>query len=181
MKSRVGAAAAIQGILSSVTSRGSLAEKSVTRKIGHVRGHVIMAGFKHQRHYAVESLDEIKIGHVIITVDPAVTHSLRSPIPCGHPFPAAVRGLATYASEVRPFQAMRKAGVLRASTLVCALDDDGESLLVATSARKKNNDVTMMRSHVRVLASRGGLDLGEREAGFITPAERESRGRESLA
>ena len=32
----------------------------------------------------------------------------------------------------------------RASTLVCALDDDGDNLLVAMSARKQNNDLRIL-------------------------------------
>jgi len=127
------AASVVQGILSSVTSREGLAERSVTRKISHVRGHVIVAGFKYLGQYAVESLDEMKVAHVIIAVDPAVTHSLQ------------LSGeLAIHASAGRPFQALREAGVHRASTLVCALDDDGDNLLVAMSARKQNNDVRIL-------------------------------------
>ena len=53
-----------------------------------------------------------------------------------------------------PFLALREAGVHRASTLICALDDDGDNLLVAMSARKQNNGV-------RILTVVGDRDLAE--------------------
>ena len=54
------AASVIQGIVTSVTSRESLREREMTRKIGHERGHVIVAGFSYLGQYAVEWLDEMR-------------------------------------------------------------------------------------------------------------------------
>jgi Trk K+ transport system NAD-binding subunit len=127
------AASVIQGIVTSVTSRESLRERGMTRKIGHERGHVIVAGFNYLGQYAVEWLDEMKVNYVIITEDPSVAHSLQ------------LSGeLAIHTSGSRPFLALREAGVHRASTLVCALDDDSDNLLVAMSARKQNNDLRIL-------------------------------------
>jgi voltage-gated potassium channel len=127
------AASIVQGILTSVVNREILRERSVTRKIGHVRGHVIVAGFNYLGKYAVEWLHEMKVDHVIITVDSSVARSLQ------------LSGeLAIHASASRSFQALREAGVHRASTLVCALDDDGDNLLVAMNARRQNNNVRIL-------------------------------------
>jgi Trk K+ transport system NAD-binding subunit len=127
------AASVIQGIVTSVTSRESLRERGMTRRIGQERDHVIVAGFNHLGQYVVEWLDEMKVDYVIITVDPSAARSLQ------------LSGeLAIYASGSRPFLALREAGVQRASTLVCALDDDGDNLLVAMSARKRNNELRIL-------------------------------------
>jgi Trk K+ transport system NAD-binding subunit len=127
------AASVIQGIVTSVTGRETLRERSVTRMIGRVQGHVIVAGYNYLGKYAVEWLDEMKVDHVIITVDPSLARSLQ------------LSGeLAIHESASRPFQALREAGAHRASTLVCALDDDGDNLLVAMSARKQSNDLRIL-------------------------------------
>jgi voltage-gated potassium channel len=127
------AASIVQGILTSVISREALRERSVTRKIDHERGHVIVAGFNYLGKYSVEWLHDVRVDHVIITVDAAVAHSLQ------------LSGeLAIHASASRSFQALREAGVDKASTLICALDDDGDNLLVAMNARKQNKDVRIL-------------------------------------
>ena len=127
------AASVVQGIVTSVTSRENLRERRTTRKIGHARGHVIVAGYNYLGKYAAEWLHEMKVEHVVITPDPSVAQSLQ------------LSGeLAVLASATRSFQGLREAGVHRASTLVCALDDDGDNLLVAMSARKQNKDVRIL-------------------------------------
>jgi Trk K+ transport system NAD-binding subunit len=127
------AASIVQGILTSVMSREALRERSVTRKVNHERGHVVVAGFNYLGKYAVEWLHDVRVDHVIITVDAAVAHSLQ------------LSGeLAIHASASRSFQALKEAGVDRASTLICALDDDGDNLLVAMNARKQNKDVRIL-------------------------------------
>jgi voltage-gated potassium channel len=127
------AASVVQGIVTSVTSREDLRERRMTRKIGHARGHVIVAGYSYLGKYAVEWLHEMKVEHVVITPDPSVAQSLQ------------LSGeLAVLASATRSFQGLREAGVRRASALVCALDDDGDNLLVAMSARKQNSGVRIL-------------------------------------
>jgi voltage-gated potassium channel len=127
------AASIVQGILTSVMSREALRERSVTRKIEHERGHVIVVGFNYLGKYSVEWLHDVKVDHVIITTDAAIAHALQ------------LSGeLATYASASRSFQALKEAGVDKASTLICALDDDGDNLLVAMNARKQNKDVRIL-------------------------------------
>ncbi len=127
------AASIVQGILTSVVSKETLRERSVARKIAHARGHVIVAGFSYLGKYSAEWLHRVRVEHVIITVDPSVARTLQ------------LSGeLAIPATASRSFQALRDAGVQRASTLVCALDDDGDNLLVSMNARNQNKDVRIL-------------------------------------
>jgi voltage-gated potassium channel len=137
------AASLVQGIITSVISRETLLERRLERKIEHVRGHVIVAGYSYLGKYSVEWLDDVKVDHVIITVDAAVAHTLQ-----------LSRELALHASASRSFQALREAGVKRASNLICALDDDEDNLLVSMNARKQNNEL-------RILTVVGDRDLAE--------------------
>jgi len=93
------------------------------------------------------------VDYVIITVDRSVARSLQ------------LSGqLAIYASGSRPFLALREAGVIRASTLVCALDDDGDNLLLAMSARKQNNDLrilTVVTDRDLVESAKASSDIDE--------------------
>ncbi|MGI0134695.1 MAG: potassium channel family protein [Candidatus Micrarchaeaceae archaeon] len=127
------AASIIQGILTSVISRDALRERRLKRKIEHMRGHVIVAGYNYLGKYAAESLREMNVNRVVITVDAAIAHSLQQ---SGE--------LVVHATATRSFQGLREAGVGRASTLICALDEDGDNLLVAMNARKQNNAVRIL-------------------------------------
>jgi Trk K+ transport system NAD-binding subunit len=127
------AASVVQGILTSVISREALRQRRLSRKIEHLRDHVIVAGYSYLGKYAVESLKEMNVEHVIITVDPALARSLQQS-----------NQLVIQATASRSFQALKEAGVGRASTLICALDDDGDNLLVAMNARKQNNAVRIL-------------------------------------
>jgi voltage-gated potassium channel len=137
------AASIVQGILTAVISKETLRERSVARKIAYAKGHVIVAGYNYLGKYAAEWLHQVRVDHVIITVDPSVARSLQ------------LSGeLAINSPASRSFQALGDAGVQRASTLICALDDDGDNLLVAMSARKLSKDV-------RILTVVGDRDLAE--------------------
>lgn len=127
------AASVVQGILTSVISREALRERLLGRKVEHLRGHVIVVGYNYLGKYAVESLREMNVERVIITVDSAIAHSLQRS-----------NQLVIQATASRSFQALREAGVERASTLICALDDDGDNLLVAMNARKQNNAIRIL-------------------------------------
>ena len=127
------AASIVQGILTSVISREALRERRLKRKIGHLQGQVIVAGYNYLGKYAVESLRQMRIDRVVITVDPTIAQSLQQ---SGE--------LVIQATASRSFKALREAGVERASTLICALDDDGDNLLVAMNARKQNNAVRIL-------------------------------------
>jgi Trk K+ transport system NAD-binding subunit len=137
------AASIVQGILTSVINREALRERRLTRKIGHLRGHVIVAGFSYLGKYVVESLRGMNVDYVVITVDPGIAHSLQM---SGE--------LVIHSEASRSFQALRQAGVEKASTLICALDDDGDNLLVAMNTRNQNNNV-------RILTIVGDRDLAE--------------------
>jgi len=49
-----------------------------------------------------------------------------------------------HAQITRSYESLKEAGVERASTLVCAFDDDADNLLVAMNARKMTKDIRIL-------------------------------------
>jgi voltage-gated potassium channel len=136
------AASIVQSIITVAISREILREQLVGKRIQRMEGHVVLAGYSYLGKYVSEWLAHMKVRQVIITRDRSSAKAA-----------TAMGLLAIEAPTTRSFEALNKARVDRASTLVCCLDDDADNLLVAMNARKLNRDLRiLMVVHDREIA-----------------------------
>jgi Trk K+ transport system NAD-binding subunit len=127
------AASIVQSIITAAISREILREQLVGKKIQRMEGHVVLLGYSYLGKYVSEWLAHMKVRQVIITRD---RNSAKAVTALGLP--------VIEAPTTRSFDALKRARVDRASTLVCCLDDDADNLLVAMNARKLNRDLRIL-------------------------------------
>ncbi|MDG6925774.1 MAG: NAD-binding protein [Nitrososphaerota archaeon] len=127
------AASIIQSTITSVISKNLLREQLMRKRIGRLEDHAIIAGYSYLGKYVSEWLTRTGVRQVIIARDPSSAKA------------AVAEGLlAIDAPTTRSFEVLNEARAKKASTLVCAFDDDGDNLLVAMSARKLNPDLRVI-------------------------------------
>lgn len=127
------AASIVQSTITTAMRRDILREQLIRKRIGRLEGHVITIGYGYLGKYISEWLSHMKVRQVIITRNRSTAKEAVSK-----------HLLAIEAPTTRAFEALKEARVDRASTLICALDDDGDNLLVAMSARKLNKDIRIL-------------------------------------
>jgi voltage-gated potassium channel len=127
------AASIVQSTITTAMNKDILREQLVRKKIGRLEGHVIVAGYSYLGKYVTEWLEHLNVGHAVISRDPISGKTVRS---------AGL--LAIHAPTTRSYESLKESGVERASTLVCAFDDDADNLLVAMNARKMNKDIRIL-------------------------------------
>src|SRR5579872_4838060 len=110
----VGAGASIvEGTVSTVVS-GDLARSEAQRhQISRLKDHVIVFGYGHLGKYVAQKLDEIGFDYVVLTRDPNIYHDL------------VRKGVfAILEIEAHPIEALKDAGIEKASTVVVAHSED---------------------------------------------------------
>lgn len=111
---------------------GNLRHKKVQEKIDKLHNHVIICGFGRNGKQAAQKLEAYKKGYVVIEMNEEVVERFYDE---KHLF---VHGNANE-DEV-----LIKAGIERASTLICALPSDADNLFIVLSARQINKDLKII-------------------------------------
>ena len=119
----VGAGASIvQSMVSSVVS-GELAKGEVEKRlISKLSDHVIVYGFTHMGRYVADKLDEIGFDYVVITKNQEAYHELLSK-----------DAYATLEHELQPIEALKSAGIEKASMVIVSHLNDPDNLLFILS------------------------------------------------
>jgi voltage-gated potassium channel len=111
---------------------GNLIQKRVEKKIQKLHDHIIVCGYGRNGQQAVHKLKAFNKPFVIIEKDEEV--------------------FSRYSNESYPFihgnasedENLKKAGIERASTLICALPSDADNLFIVLSARQIKNDLKII-------------------------------------
>jgi voltage-gated potassium channel len=128
------AASIVQSTVTTAMSRELLREQLVNKRIGRLRGHVIVAGYSYLGKYVVEALDRIDIkDRIIIVKDNTYVKSLQS---------AGL--LAVYASTEKAYEILNQIKVQNATSIICTYEDDGDNLLMAMNAKKLNKEIRVV-------------------------------------
>ncbi|PSN85093.1 hypothetical protein B9Q02_07665 [Candidatus Marsarchaeota G1 archaeon BE_D] len=104
-----------------------MSEELVANMISKMQNHVIVMGYKYLGMYVVERLKQLALDFVVLVRDESQLPSLHK------------EGIPAIGSPIaRSYQALLKAGVERASAIICTFDDDGDNLLAILNAKKLN-------------------------------------------
>jgi voltage-gated potassium channel len=104
-----------------------MSEELVSNMISKMQNHVIVMGYKYLGVYVVERLRELGLEFVVLVRDESQVPALYKD------------GIPALGSPVaRSYQALVRAGVTRASSIICTFDDDGDNLLTILNAKKAN-------------------------------------------
>jgi voltage-gated potassium channel len=130
----VGAGASIvQETVSAVVSGDLAKTEALKHEITRLKNHVIVFGYGHLGKYVAQKLDDIGFDYVVLTRDPNTFHDL------------AARNIYTVLEvETHPIEALKKAGIEKASTVVVAHMEDSSNMMVILSARKLRPDVRII-------------------------------------
>lgn len=111
--------------------------------VSRMENHVIVMGYKFLGIYVVEKLKEMGVEFVVLVRDESQLPFLYK------------EGIPAMGSPVaRSFSALREAGILRASSIICTFDDDGDNMLTILNAKKIN-------PKIRAITIVNDRDLGE--------------------
>lgn len=111
---------------------GNLKHKKVQAKIDTLQNHVIVCGYGRNGQQAVHKLEAYKKAYVVIEMNEDVVQKFYDE---KHLF---VHGNAN------EDETLLKAGIERASTLICALPSDADNLFVVLSARQINSKLKII-------------------------------------
>lgn len=111
---------------------GNIRHKKVQQKIDNLRDHVIICGFGRNGKQATQKLEAYNKAYVVIEMDEEIVERNYDE---DHLF---VTGNANE-DEV-----LLKAGIERASTLICALPSDSDNLFIVLSARQINKNLKII-------------------------------------
>ncbi len=111
---------------------GNIRYKKVQEKIDHLHGHIIVCGFGRNGQQAVHKLEAYNQDYVVVEKNEAIVERFYDE---NHLF---VQGNAN------EDETLLRAGIERASTLICALPSDADNLFVVLSARQMNKDLKII-------------------------------------
>ena len=105
---------------------GNIKQKIVQKKIDALQNHIIVCGFGRNGKQAVQKLLDYKQPFVVVELDEEVVNrSICEEMPFVH-------------GNASEDEILVKAGIDRASTLICALPSDADNLFIVLSARQMN-------------------------------------------
>ena len=111
---------------------GNLKQKRVQKKIDSLRDHVIVCGYGRNGKQAVEKLADYKKEFVVVEIDEQIVERFLN---------TEILYILGNADED---EILIKAGIERASTLICALPSDADNLFVVLSARQINPNLKII-------------------------------------
>ncbi len=111
---------------------GNLKQKSMQRKIDQLNDHIIVCGYGRNGKQAVEKLLNYNQPFVVVEMNEDVVQR-------------AMNGDKLFViGNADEDEVLRKAGIERASTLICALPSDADNLFIVLSARQLNKDLRII-------------------------------------
>jgi len=110
---------------------GNLRMKKVQKQIDTLDGHVIVCGYGRNGQQAVHKLKDYNREHVVIELDEEIIGRFSN-------------GTLFVHGNANEDEVLHKAGVERASTVICALPNDADNLFVVLSARQINKNLKII-------------------------------------
>jgi len=127
------AASIVQSTVSAAVRREMLAEEATKLKVKGMKGHVIVMGYKFLGKYVVEALKALGLDYVVLVRDASQLDALR------------LEGIPAMSSPVtHTYEALREAGIEKASAVITTFDDDGDNLLTILNAKRLNSSVKVI-------------------------------------
>jgi voltage-gated potassium channel len=111
---------------------GNLREKRAHKMIDKMEGHVILCGFGRNGKQAAQKLLDYKQDFVIIEHNHEVVEKFSE------------EDMLFVEGNANEDEVLVEAGILRASTLICALPSDADNLFIVLSARQINPDLKII-------------------------------------
>lgn len=111
---------------------GNFKRKKVQQKIDLLKGHVIVCGYGRNGHQAVQKLEAYKKEYVVIEMNEQIVEHEQED------------GKLFIEGNAVEDEVLLLAGLIRASTLICALPSDADNLFVVLSARQLNPDLKII-------------------------------------
>ncbi len=111
---------------------GNLREKKAHKMIDKMEGHVIVCGFGRNGKQAAQKLLDYKQDFVIIEKNHEVVDKF------------ADDGMLFIEGNANEDEVLLEAGILRATTLICALPSDADNLFIVLSARQINPNLKII-------------------------------------
>lgn len=130
----VGAGAGIvEGTINAVVSGDLAKTEALKHEITRLKNHVIVFGYGHLGKYVAQKLDDIGFDYVVLTRDPSTYHNL-----------AGKNIYAVLEIETHPIEALKQAGIDKASTVVVAHNEDPSNMMAILSTRKLRPDIRII-------------------------------------
>jgi voltage-gated potassium channel len=108
--------------------------RKVMGSIDHLNNHVIICGFGRNGQQAAQTLRYHGKEFVVIEKHESMLAK------AFHDFP----GLLYLQGDATDDELLRKAGILRANSLICSLPEDADNVFIVLSARSLNNDIRII-------------------------------------
>jgi len=130
----VGSAASIlQSLISTVTKKEFFMNQIDSIKVNTMSNHIIVMGYSFLGKYVAEKLTDMGLEYVVVAKDAEQVEIARS------------KGIVAISSQVNlVYDALKKAGVERASSLVSTYDDDGDNMLSVMVAKQLNPKIRLV-------------------------------------
>lgn len=122
----------ISEYLLSSSNIGNIRQKKVQQKIDNLRNHVIICGFGRNGMQAADKLEAYNKEYVVIEKDEDVVERFQD------------KDRLFVTGNANEDEFLLKAGIERASTLICALPSDADNLFIVLSARQINKDLKII-------------------------------------
>jgi voltage-gated potassium channel len=127
------AASLLQSLVLSVTKKEFFMNQVDRIKLSTMSNHVIVMGYSFLGKYVAEKLKDMGTEYIVVARDEEQVELARN------------EGITAMASPVNlVYDALKKAGIERASSLVATYDDDGDNMLIVMVAKQLNPKIRVV-------------------------------------
>jgi voltage-gated potassium channel len=127
------AASLLQSLVSSVTKKEFFMNQVDRIKLSTMSNHVIVMGYSFLGKYVAEKLKDMGMEYIVVAKDEKQVELARN------------EGITAMASPVNlVYDALKKAGIERANSLVATYDDDGDNMLIVMVAKQLNPKIRVV-------------------------------------
>jgi Trk K+ transport system NAD-binding subunit len=124
------AASLLQSLVSTVTKKEFFMNQIDHIKVGTMSNHIIVMGYSFLGKYVAEKLKDMGMEYVVVAKDEKQVEIAQN------------QGIVAISSPVNlVYDALKKAGVERASSLVATYDDDGDNMLSVMVSKQLNPNI----------------------------------------
>jgi Trk K+ transport system NAD-binding subunit len=127
------AASLLQTLVSTVTKKEFFMRQIDEVRVSTMRNHIIVMGYSFLGKYVAEKLKDMGMEYLVVAKDEEQVEIARN------------QGIVSISSPVnRVYDALKQAGVERASSLVATYDDDGDNMLIIMVAKQLNPKIRVV-------------------------------------
>jgi voltage-gated potassium channel len=127
------AASLLQSLVSTVTKKEFFMNQIDKIKVSTMSNHIIVMGYSFLGKYVAEKLKDMGTEYIVVAKDEEQVEIARN------------NGVVAISSPVNlVYDALKKAGIERASALVATYDDDGDNMLIVMVAKQLNPNIRLV-------------------------------------